>query len=223
MQRRWGLTLRGSHGLCPVEHQSSPCSAAGIPSRMVSTQQAQHGRLLPHGLQPHHALSPSQGTVPGSLPFLPDVGLGAHQGPGAPREQGCFWLGGMKTSPRRGILFGPPPGVPGGKVGEERSGKRTGRKAMLGNHNIFGGSGTRSGWVTEVRGQLFYLMVCRSLPLRCHWSPKLARTASFALCQIRALITTVTIYYPHHFVFRKLFQISKSREGIISEFREVSG
>lgn len=38
---------------------------------MVSAQQAQRGGLLPHGLQHHHALSPAQGTAPGSLPSLP--------------------------------------------------------------------------------------------------------------------------------------------------------
>lgn len=50
----------------------STCSPAGVPSRVVSTQQAQRGGLLPHGLQHHHALPPAQGTAPGpSSPSLP--------------------------------------------------------------------------------------------------------------------------------------------------------
>lgn len=61
-----GLTSE-PRGAVPGEH-SSPCSPAGVPSRMVPAQQAQRGGLLPHGLQHHHALSPAQGTVPASLP-----------------------------------------------------------------------------------------------------------------------------------------------------------
>ncbi|XP_032965473.1 ceroid-lipofuscinosis neuronal protein 6 isoform X2 [Rhinolophus ferrumequinum] len=43
-----------------TESQRSLQLPAGVPSRMVSAQQAQRGGLLPHGLQHHHTLSPAQ-------------------------------------------------------------------------------------------------------------------------------------------------------------------
>ncbi|XP_057579015.1 ceroid-lipofuscinosis neuronal protein 6 isoform X4 [Hippopotamus amphibius kiboko] len=44
-----------------TESKRSLQLSAGVPSRVVSAQQAQRGRLLPHGLQHHHPLSPAQG------------------------------------------------------------------------------------------------------------------------------------------------------------------
>lgn len=65
------------------EHHFFPCSPAGVPTRMVSTQQAQRRGLLPHGLQHHHALPAAQGTVPASLPSLLTLILPPWQEAGA--------------------------------------------------------------------------------------------------------------------------------------------
>lgn len=83
------LTPPVPRGADPGEHRSSPCSPAGVSSRMVSTQQAQRRGLLPHGLQHHHALSPAQGTVLGSLPSFPTLSpSSSQQGTGA-KPQEC--------------------------------------------------------------------------------------------------------------------------------------
>lgn len=66
-----------------------------------------------------------------------------------------------------------------------------------------------------------YPLAWRSLTLRCHWEHRASQGCQLCTLPIRALKTTVAIYYPHHFVFRKTFQISKSRKCIISEFRGV--
>lgn len=233
-------------GAVPNEHHSSPCSPAGVPSRMVPAQQAQRGGLLPHGLQHHHALSPAQGTVLASLPSLPTL---IERVPGFPcLTQSPGPRGGRAASgwegwrrPPQGEVFDLGLSLLCGVTWERHSSRRTCRQGQawetiahfgrlrqewLGCLGIGGRpfGKTSQGQVTGLaaaEGELDPL-AWRSLTLRCHWEQSQPGLLASRFAT-QGVLNYVTIYYPHRFVVRKVFQISKSYKCIIATFRGVLG